>query len=158
MIRVAYQELAEAGEADGYRDLASRTYELAEFLVRIMGTEQLGRGLAGLRVAYHHGCHALRELGLDAEAPRLLAAAGAVVVPWEAERECCGFGGTFAVKHPVVSVAMADRKLDTLPHVDCLTSADGGCLLHLAGRARHRGLGTPVRHLASLLWQARGSE
>lgn len=158
MLRVAYPELAGSNDSDGYRDLASRTYELSEFLVRVVGAERLGLGLTGMRVAYHHGCHALRELGLHAEAPRLLAAAGAVVVPWEADSECCGFGGTFAVKHPAVSVAMADRKLDTLPRVDCLTSADGGCLLHLAGRARHRGQGTPVRHLASLLWQAREAE
>lgn len=155
MLRVAYGELAEPRDAVDFRDLAARTYELAEFLVRVVGVTALGQGLAGMRVAFHHGCHALRELGLHAEAPSLLGAAGAEVVAWPADQECCGFGGTFAVKHPVVSVAMADRKLDTLPRVDCLTSADGGCLLHLAGRARHRGLGVPVRHLASLLWQAR---
>ena len=89
----------------------------------------------------------------EAEA-RLLANAGATVAPWEAAEECCGFGGLFSVKLPVVSAGMADRKLDTLPAVDWVTSADGGCLMQLSGRAAHRGLTIPFRHLASVLWEA----
>ena len=135
-------------------DLAGRSYELVEFLVKVLKTERVGRGLAGRHVAYHHGCHVSRELGVKEEPVRLLEAAGAEVVPWEADQECCGFGGVFAVKNAPVSLAMADRKLDTLPEVDALTSADGACLLHLAGRAKQRGLDVPVRHVASLLWEA----
>ncbi len=108
-----------------------------------------------MRIAYHHGCHALRELHLGDSATSLLQMGGATIVPWSADQECCGFGGLFAVKHPRVSVAMADQKLDALAGPDCLTSADGGCLLHLAGRIANRGLAIPVRPLASLLWQAR---
>ncbi|HEX9564639.1 MAG TPA: (Fe-S)-binding protein [Gemmatimonadaceae bacterium] len=154
MLRVFYPQLAER-EQDGFTQLAQRTFELSEFLVKVLGVTTLGDGLRGMRVAYHHGCHALRELGVEKEPTALLAAAGAEVVPWIADRECCGFGGTFAVKHPSVSAAMADRKLDTLPSPDCLTSADGGCLLQLAGRSRLRGMSVTVRPLASLLWQAR---
>lgn len=87
----------------------------------------------------------------------MIEAAGASVVGWEAAEECCGFGGLFSVKLPHVSVAMADRKLDTLRTsgtVDFLTSADGGCLLHLSGRIENRGFGVPVRHLADVLWEA----
>ncbi len=135
--------------------LAGRTFELAEYLVDVLGVESLGGGLAGRRVACHPGCHALREIGVADRAERLLRGAGAEVVAWEAAEECCGFGGVFAVKLPEVSAAMADRKLDTLPGVDVLTSADGGCLLHLAGRIARRGAGPPVRHLASLLLEAR---
>ncbi len=123
--------------------------------MKVLGVERLGSGLAGTTLAYHHGCHALRELGLADEAPVLLRAAGATVVDWEADRECCGFGGLFAVKLPEVSAAMADRKLDTLPPVDVLVSADGGCLLQLGGRIARRGGGPPVLHLASALWRAR---
>jgi L-lactate dehydrogenase complex protein LldE len=119
--------------------------------------ERLGDGLAGLRVAYHHGCHALRELGLREEAPALLAGGGAQVIPWEAAEECCGFGGLFSVKLPVVSAAMADRKLDTLPEVDVLTSADGGCLMQLSGRMERRGIRVPVVPLPTLLWRAHAS-
>jgi L-lactate dehydrogenase complex protein LldE len=109
-------------------------------------------------VAYHHGCHALRELGLKTEAPGLLEGGGAEVIPWEASEECCGFGGLFSIKLPEVSAAMADRKLDTLGEVDVLTSADGGCLMQLAGRMERRGIPLPVVALPTLLWRARAGE
>ncbi len=157
MIRRHYETLF-AEEPEAHRaaaELAGRTWELSEFLVRVLGVDDLGRGLTGRRIAYHHGCHALRELGIEDEPLQLLRGAGAELVPWEADRECCGFGGLFAVKLPHLSAALADRKLDTLPEVDVLTSADGGCLMQLAGRLRRRGRSLPVRHLASLLWEAR---
>jgi len=127
----------------GSSSLAGRTWELSEFLVQVLGVAgapaNLGTGLAGVRVAYHHGCHALRELGVREEPLSLLHAFGAEIVPWEADMECCGFGGLFSTKFPAVSAGMADRKLDTLPHgVDVVTSADGGCLLQLSGRAARR--------------------
>jgi L-lactate dehydrogenase complex protein LldE len=85
----------------------------------------------------------------------LLRGAGADVAPWAESEECCGFGGLFAVKMPEVSGAMADAKLDGLPDVDAVVSADGGCLLQLGGRATHRGApAVPFRHLAGVLWQA----
>ncbi len=151
MLRVFYPDLL----GDAAAPLAGRTFELSQFLVNELGVRHLGTGLAGRRIAWHHGCHALRELGLEREATDLLAASGAELVPWEADRECCGFGGTFSVRHGAVSAGMADRKLDTLPEVDCLTSTDPGCLLQLAGRARARGRQLVVRHLGSLLWEAR---
>ncbi len=154
MIRRFYADLFDGDDAR-VDALAARTYELSEYLVDVLGVTELGSGLSGLRIAYHHGCHALRELGLGDGAERLLRSAGAEVVAWDAARECCGFGGLFSVKLPDVSAAMADRKLDTLPEVDVLTSADGGCLLQLSGRIAVRPAGPPVRHLASLLWEAR---
>lgn len=157
MLRASYPQLL-AGDgpaSEASRALGTRTYELAEFIVRVLEVTDLGDGLRDRRIAYHHGCHALRELGLEDEAPLLLRRAGAEVLEWEADRECCGFGGLFSVKLPRVSAAMADRKLDTLPSPDVLTSADPGCLLHLAGRSERRADGPPVRHLASLLWEAR---
>ena len=92
---------------------------------------------------------------MEEQPVRLLESAGAKIVPWEMDQECCGFGGLFAVKAPEVSIAMADRKLDTLPDVETVVSADGGCLLQLEGRARRRGVPIPFRPLASLLWEAR---
>ena len=160
MLRVHYPELFVGRGADYRRavSLAERTFELSQFLVRVLGVEKLGDGLTGRRFAYHHGCHALRELGVEEEPELLLQNAGAELVPWEADRECCGFGGVFSVKMPVVSVAMADRKLDTLPRQaepEALVSTDAGCLLHLAGRMKRRGDALPVRHLAEVLWEAR---
>jgi L-lactate dehydrogenase complex protein LldE len=155
MLRTVYPRLLEGAERADAIALAGRTTELSEFVVRVLGVESLGAGLAGRRLAYHHGCHALRELRVREEPVRLLRAAGADVVPWEADEECCGFGGLFSVKLPAVSVAMADRKLDTLEPVDAVVSADGGCLLQLSGRARRRDGASPsFRHLASVLWEA----
>lgn len=152
MMRRHFPDLIE--KDDGVQALAERTYELAQFVVQVLGVTDLGRGLSGRRLAYHHGCHALRELGVRQEPITLLERAGADVVPWEAAEECCGFGGLFSVKLPVVSSGMADRKLDTLPPVDLVTSADGGCLMQMSGRAAHRGVDVPFRHLASVLWEA----
>lgn len=153
MVRAVYPELLDTADAEA---LGRRTYELSQFLVHVLGVESLGTGLEGTRVAYHHGCHALRELGVEAEPVDLLRAAGAQVMAWEADRECCGFGGLFSAKLPEVSAGMADRKLETLPELDVLTSADGGCLLQLSGRADSRGRDLPILHLARLLWQAVG--
>ncbi len=133
--------------------LADRSWDLAEFIVRRLGVTELGDGLAGRRVAVHQGCHALRELRLETEPAVLLEGAGAEVVPWEAQEECCGFGGLFSVKMTAVSTAMADRKLETLPDVDWVVSGDGGCMLHLDGRSRARGHGVEFLHLATALWR-----
>lgn len=152
MIRTVFPELlARDATAGAATDLAARTWELSEYIVRHLDWQRLGEGLRGQRIAYHHGCHALRGLGVRHEPVTLLEGAGATVVDWPADRECCGFGGTFSIKLPPVSAGMADRKLDTLPDVDSLTSADPGCLLQLDGRARHRGMVLTVRHLASVL-------
>lgn len=143
--------------------LAERTYELSEFLVRVLGVTRsgpdgspaaIGTGLAGRRLVYHHGCHALRELGVRDEPLALLRACGAEVSAWEGDTECCGFGGLFSTKFPQVSAGMADRKLDALPPgVHVVTSTDGGCLLQLSGRAQRRAEadGPVFVHLATLL-------
>lgn len=136
--------------------LAGKTFEFGELLVRRLDGERLGTGLAGRRVAWHHGCHGLRELGLQSGARTLLESAGAEVVPWAADQECCGFGGFFSVKFPEVSAAMADHKLDTLPDVDWVVSGDPGCLLQLEGRSRARGSQTEFVHLATALRRGAG--
>jgi L-lactate dehydrogenase complex protein LldE len=151
MIRCFYPELTSDAAAVS---LAERTYELSQFLVDVLGVERLGSGLEGSSVAYHHSCHALRELGVRDAPLTLLRGCGAEVLPWIAAEECCGFGGLFSAKLPEVSAGMADRKLDTLPRVDFVTSSDAGCLLQLSGRAARRGDGhPPFLHLASALWQ-----
>ena len=141
------------GRAAEASALADKTFELAEFIIHRLGVTKLGDGLAGRRVAVHQGCHALRELRLETEPAVLLEGAGAEVVPWEAQEECCGFGGLFSVKMTDVSAAMADRKLDTLPEVDWVVSGDGGCMLQLDGRNRARGTGIEFVHLATALWR-----
>lgn len=171
MARHAIPRLLDDGPGDGMPGRAAPRsapiYELAEYLVDVLdvgGGEGAAfpDGLDGVRVAYHHGCHALRELAVREAPLRLLEAAGATLVEWPAAEECCGFGGLFAVKLPHVSAAMADRKLDALGGsgpVDVLTSADGGCLMQLGGRMQVRRSGPSPRvvHLATLLREARGN-
>jgi L-lactate dehydrogenase complex protein LldE len=101
----------------------------------------------GAKVAYHDSCHMLRSLGIKAQPRRVL---GEVA---ELSERCCGFGGTFSVKLPEVSTAMADEKLDEIVASGCdtLVGCDLSCLMHLEGRARRRGLDITVKHLAEVL-------
>jgi L-lactate dehydrogenase complex protein LldE len=126
-------------------------WELSSFL-ESTGTQPPARN-EGARVAYHSSCHLLRELGVDEAPKRLLRRTGAEVVPLVRPDLCCGFGGTFSVRHPDVSVAMADDKLADAGRADVLVTADPGCLMQLRARAARTGSGRVI-HLATAL--ARG--
>jgi L-lactate dehydrogenase complex protein LldE len=104
-------------------------------------------------VTYHDSCHMLRELKEQAAPRELLTAAGYEIREMPGRQRCCGFGGTFAVSLPAISVAMADEKLDEAVQTGAgtLVGCDVSCLLHLDGRARRRGLPLDVRHLAEVL-------
>jgi L-lactate dehydrogenase complex protein LldE len=125
-------------------------WELSEFLTAHGGEL---RGKLDARVAYHDSCHMLRELGLSSQPRALLEGVGAELVDWDAER-CCGFGGTFAVRQPELSVAMADEKLRSLGGASVVCGADPSCLMHLRGRLRKLGSTVRVAHLAELLEEA----
>jgi L-lactate dehydrogenase complex protein LldE len=133
--------------------LGVEPYDVRELSTVVRGARE--RRLAGRTVAYHDSCHMLRELHVHDEPRALLEAAGAQVVPLGRPDLCCGFGGTFSVRRPEVSVAMADDKLGDARSVgaEALVTADPGCLLHLRGRAARIGA-LPVVHLASAV--ARG--
>ena len=150
MVKVFWPELftvvGDEAAADRARAVGDVTHELADFLV--------GRDLPELatgdeRVAYHHSCHMLRELGIR-HAPESLVDRVGSRVTWEDDDRCCGFGGLFSVKLPEVSTAMADEKLASLD-ADVLVGCDASCLAQL--RSRSEAVGTPVRtrHLAQLL-------
>lgn len=108
----------------------------------------------GRRIAYHDSCHMLRELRIADGPRRLLERSGAELVPLPRPDLCCGFGGTFSVRQPEVSLAMADDKLGGAAAADALVTADPGCLMHLRGRAEHERTSLRVVHLATAL--ARG--
>jgi L-lactate dehydrogenase complex protein LldE len=139
------------GEDADLARVRPRLYELSEFLAEHGGALH---GTAGRRVAYHDSCHMLRELNLRDE-PRaaLQRIEGVQLTDWDSDR-CCGFGGTFAVRQPELSVAMADEKLRTLGGADTLCGADPSCLMHLRGRLRRLGMRVEVKHLAELLEEA----
>jgi L-lactate dehydrogenase complex protein LldE len=111
----------------------------------------------GRRVAYHDSCHMARELRIADPPRRLLERSGAELVPLPRPDLCCGFGGTFSVRQPEVSVAMADDKLAGAAGTDALVTADPGCLMHLRGRAARLGEAVPVVHLATALARGVGS-
>ncbi|MBM4421657.1 MAG: (Fe-S)-binding protein [Chloroflexi bacterium] len=131
-------------------------WELSAFLAA-RGAEPAGVN-ADRVVAYHDSCHMLRELHVEDAPRRLLERTGATIVPLPRADLCCGFGGTFSVRQPEVSCAMADAKLDGAAEarVDALVTADPGCLMHLGGRAARTG-GLPVVHLATALARGVGS-
>ena len=110
----------------------------------------------GRRLAYHDSCHMLRELQIADPPRRLLERSGAELVPLPRPDLCCGFGGTFSVRQPEISLAMADEKLGgaATAGAEALVTADPGCLMHLRGRFERTGGGLPVVHLATAL--ARG--
>jgi L-lactate dehydrogenase complex protein LldE len=154
MLRVHWRELFH-GDRDeaAARDIAGRVVEWSTLVAERPLPPLRWQG----RVAYHDSCHALRELRVK-DAPRKLLAAveGLELVELPSAERCCGFGGTFAVRYPDVSVAMADSKLADVDGaaVDALVSGDGGCLLHLSGRMSRTGSKVRALHLASLLAEA----
>jgi len=136
-------------------ELSAKTFELTTFLRDIAGLSDSARGTVDSRgIAYHDGCAGLRELGIRAQ-PRALLRDLCGIAPAELEQRdvCCGFGGTFCAKMPAISAKMADDKLDDALAQDAntLLAGDLGCLLHLAGRARRRGLDLELRHVAEVL-------
>lgn len=144
-------------ERDRYEALAGRVRELSDFLVNVLGVEDAGASLGACcegRAVFHTGCHQRRELGVLEEPRDLLGGVrGLELLEWENEELCCGFGGTFAVKMPDVSTAMADEKVRALREsgADTLVSCDSSCLMHLGGRLKHEGDRTRVLHLAQVL-------
>jgi L-lactate dehydrogenase complex protein LldE len=133
--------------------LAARTYELVSFLVDVLGVETLPVQYAGGSVTYHDSCSGLRELGIHDQPRRLLAAIGAPVVEMTDPDVCCGFGGTFCVKYPDISVRMVSDKTANIvaTGADTVVAGDLGCLLNIAGRLRRENRPTHVRHVAELL-------
>ena len=126
-------------------------WELSAFLAR--DDVDVPARNAGRTLAYHDSCHMLRELGVSEPPRRLLERSGATLVPLARPDLCCGFGGTFSLRQPEVSVALADDKLASAGAAEALVTADPGCLVHLRARAERTG-GPPVVHLATAL--ARG--
>ena len=155
MMRVFYPELF-TGDAERLRKverLQGRLFEFSEFLVKVLKVEDVGARFRG-RVTYHDSCHLLRELGIESEPRKLIRAVrGIEFVEMQDYQLCCGFGGTFSVKFPEVSVSMGEDKLKAAAAAgaEYLVANDSGCLMHLAGVIHRQGLPIQTMHLAELL-------
>ena len=155
MIATHYAELFE-GDPDLARDaedLGSRTYELLQFLVDVMGVDAVDANYAG-KVTYHDACAGLRELGLKGQARTLLSSVAGLEITELADTEvCCGFGGTFCVKYPEISNQMVDSKAQSVEatQADTLLAGELGCLMNIAGKLQRRGSNVHVRHVAEVL-------
>jgi L-lactate dehydrogenase complex protein LldE len=155
MVRVFYPELfaGEPERLDKLEKLRTRFFEFSEFLVKVLKAEDVGARFAH-RVAYHDSCHLLRELGIESEPRALLRAVRDIeLIDLKDYQVCCGFGGTFAVKFPEVSVAMGEDKVRAAldAGAEYLVANDSGCLMHLAGLIHRQGLPLKTLHLAEVL-------
>ncbi len=135
--------------------LAERVFELSEFLLQVARIQLPDHGKQST-VALHTSCAARREMGTHVHARALLdQLPGVTLVTQSHEAECCGFGGTFSLKHPAISSAMAADKVDALKEsgAEAFISADCGCMLNLNHTLQKRSDPFQGQHLASFLWQ-----
>ncbi len=133
--------------------IAERTHELGSFLVNVLGVEDVGASFKG-RVTWHDACHGLRDLNIREEPRRLLRSVrGAEFVELANADSCCGFGGTFSVKYPEISVAILDNKIEAIERagVRAVVSGDASCLMQIGGRLSRNNSKVKPMHLAELL-------
>ncbi|MCK1798150.1 (Fe-S)-binding protein [Streptomyces sp. XM4193] len=132
---------------------ADRTYELTEFLVDVLGVTDVGAWFPH-RVTYHPTCHGLRMLGLDDRPRRLLEnVRGLELLELEGAQECCGFGGTFALKNSAVSTAMGRDKARSVEATgaQAVCTVDNSCGMHIGGLLARRGSTVRPVHIAEIL-------
>jgi L-lactate dehydrogenase complex protein LldE len=158
MVRHYYPELFKDDPAWRMRAAraASITWEFTEYLVDGLGVTDLGLKLPPTKVAYHHACHGLRMLQLGLQGTALARAIDGVTVnPLPGEDECCGFGGTFAVKMPEISAAMLEEKVEGIEAADAdlIVTGDASCLTQMNGGLRRTGSPRRVVHIADLMAQ-----
>ena len=157
MVRELYPMAAELAEdpalAREIRILQPRVFELSEFLVHKLRVEDVGAYFPH-RVTYHPTCHSLRALHVgDAPLRLLRAVRGIDVAPLPDAEQCCGFGGTFAVKNADTSMAMLGDKLRAVreTRAEYCVAADTSCLMHIGGALHRQRAGVRTLHLAEVL-------
>ncbi|WP_261305167.1 (Fe-S)-binding protein [Paenibacillus andongensis] len=136
-------------------ELQKKTYEFTQFLVQVIGVTDVG-AVFPHKVTYHPSCHGSRLLGVKDEPMELLKNVnGLQFVPLPFAEDCCGFGGTFAVKMADISGAMVMEKVDHVKETEAeiLVGLDMACLMNIAGNLRHRNEPVKVMHLAELLYE-----
>lgn len=161
MVREQYHELLHSDPQwqKPMEALRSKTYEFVEFVDKVLKVDFGKFSLPDAReVAYHYTCH-LRGIGVKDEGVRLLRQIGNVQFkPMEKTDQCCGFGGTFAVKYPAISGAIVEDKVSCIKATGAKTLVcnDAGCSMNISGMCHRDGMETSVKHLAELMAEAMG--
>ena len=156
MMRHHYPKLFENDpRLDQVIRFSKRIFELSEFLVHALSIKLEDQGLP-IKVTWHSSCHALREMGVTGDSKSLIRQLKNVeLVELQRESDCCGFGGTFAVKQPAISAAMVNDKTDDIRQTGAerLITADCGCLLNISGAMQYANTSIKGQHLAEFIWE-----
>jgi L-lactate dehydrogenase complex protein LldE len=156
MLKVFYPDLfAQTPYAQSAKTLASKCYEFSDFLVNRLGVTDLGARFPA-KVTFHDGCHGLRELGNKKPARALLAKVrGLELIEMKEAETCCGFGGTFAAKFPMISTAMGEVKCASAfaTGAEYIASNDSSCLMQVQGLLDRQKNPVKTIHLAEILAQ-----
>lgn len=161
MVREQFSEVFKGDPAWDHDShaVAHRTYEFVEFLTKVLKVDLTSLSLATpTAVTYHYTCH-LRGIGIKDEGVRLLRQMKNVEFkPLEKTDQCCGFGGTFAVKYPAISKAMVEDKATMIAATGAPVTVcnDAGCTMNIAGMCHKSGVKTEVKHLAEIIAEAMG--
>jgi L-lactate dehydrogenase complex protein LldE len=154
MLKKFYPELfANTAQAPAANQLAARCYEFSDFLVTKLGVTDLGAHFPH-RVTFHDGCHGLRELGNKKQPRQLLAKVrGLDLIEMSEAETCCGFGGMFSAKFPMISTAMGEVKCSSALETgaEYVVSNDASCNMHIQGLADRQRLALRTIHLAEVL-------
>lgn len=155
MIRFYPKLFADTSLAADAEALAARTFEFSDFLVNQLKVTDVGAKFQA-KATFHDGCHGLRELGMKQEPRTLLShVQGLELVEMGEAETCCGFGGTFGVKFPMISTAMGEVKCESARQTgaDVLISNDSSCLMQIQGLLTRQGTPLKTMHLAEVLAQ-----
>ncbi len=161
MVREHFHRLLDGDHAweHGMHHVTSRTYEFVEFLTKVLNVDLSQHQLPDPEsITYHYTCH-LRGINVKDEACRLIKQIGNVDFrPLEKTDQCCGFGGTFAVKYPAISGAIVEDKANCIAatNAETLVCNDAGCTMNIAGMLNRRGQPTRVKHIAEVIAEALG--
>jgi L-lactate dehydrogenase complex protein LldE len=155
MLRLQYPALLaqDAAWAERAKAFAAKVHELIGFLVDVRGMTGVDAAFAG-SVTYHDSCSSLREMGVKRQPRALLKSVlGLSLTELRGTEECCGFGGTFCIKYPEISNAIAEKKTAAIAATGAGTvlAGDLGCLLNIAGKLKRQGSAVESRHVAEVL-------
>lgn len=142
-------------EAELAQNFANRIYELSEFLVHVLDIQLEDKG-EQIKVTWHSSCHAAREMGIIDDCKNLIRRLKNVeLIELKHEHECCGFGGTFAVKQPKISAAMVADKVADIQQTGAslLLAENCGCLMNITGHLKFKTIPITGVHIAEFIWE-----